>query len=87
MQYNIVYSKAQLANMESLKWYEIWKITSWGFLISYETFMLFWNFKDVRLPQSMQRSMAAEAEAARDAKAKVKSNISLYLFGIIFYGD
>lgn len=27
--------------------------------------------KDVRLPQSMQRSMAAEAEAARDAKAKI----------------
>merc|ERR1719495_1037674 len=27
--------------------------------------------KDVRLPQQMQRSMAAEAEAARDARAKV----------------
>jgi len=27
--------------------------------------------KDVRLPVSMQRAMAAEAEAARDAKAKV----------------
>ena len=27
--------------------------------------------KDVRLPQSMQRSMAAEAEASREARAKV----------------
>jgi erythrocyte band 7 integral membrane protein len=27
--------------------------------------------KDVRLPQSMQRSMAAEAEATREARAKV----------------
>ena len=27
--------------------------------------------KDVRLPQSLQRAMAAEAEASRDAKAKV----------------
>jgi len=29
------------------------------------------ELKDVRLPQSMQRSMAAEAEASREAKAKV----------------
>ena len=28
--------------------------------------------KDVRLPVQMQRSMAAEAEAARDARAKVQ---------------
>merc|ERR1711963_1294504 len=27
--------------------------------------------KDVRLPQSLQRAMAAEAEATRDARAKV----------------
>merc|ERR1712228_580417 len=27
--------------------------------------------KDVRLPQQLQRAMAAEAEAARDAKAKI----------------
>jgi len=27
--------------------------------------------KDVRLPQQLQRAMAAEAEAAREAKAKV----------------
>ena len=27
--------------------------------------------KDVRLPQNMQRAMAAEAEAAREAQAKV----------------
>ena len=30
--------------------------------------------KDVRLPQSLQRAMAAEAEAAREAKAKVFRN-------------
>ena len=29
------------------------------------------EIKDVRLPQQMQRSMAAEAEATRDARAKV----------------
>ena len=28
--------------------------------------------KDVRLPQQLQRAMAAEAEAARDARAKVR---------------
>ena len=27
--------------------------------------------KDVRLPQQLQRSMAAEAEASREARAKV----------------
>ena len=27
--------------------------------------------RDVRLPQQLQRAMAAEAEAAREAKAKV----------------
>ena len=29
------------------------------------------EIKDVRLPESMQRSMAAEAESTREAKAKV----------------
>jgi len=32
--------------------------------------------KDVRLPQQLQRAMAAEAEATREARAKV-SNIIL----------
>ena len=31
--------------------------------------------KDVRLPVQLQRAMAAEAEAAREARAKVKSEI------------
>ncbi|CAF3705521.1 unnamed protein product [Rotaria sordida] len=31
------------------------------------------EIKDVRLPVSMQRSMAAEAEAAREARAKIIS--------------
>ena len=46
-----------------------------------------WNIlsKDVRLPVQLQRAMAAEAEAAREARAKVKTRmficaISLYLF-------
>jgi hypothetical protein len=29
--------------------------------------------KDVRLPVQLQRAMAAEAEAAREARAKVKA--------------
>ena len=29
--------------------------------------------KDVRLPQNLQRAMAAEAEASREARAKVIS--------------
>ena len=29
------------------------------------------EIKDVRLPQQLQRAMAAEAEASRDARAKV----------------
>lgn len=36
-----------------------------------ETVCFFVCSKDVRLPQSMQRSMAAEAEASREARAKV----------------
>ena len=46
------------------------------------------EIKDVRLPQQMQRSMAAEAEATRDARAKVcyKHFDSLYI--LFFYsGD
>jgi len=36
--------------------------------------------KDVRLPQQLQRAMAAEAEASREARAKVciSSAISFY---------
>ena len=30
--------------------------------------------KDVRLPVQLQRAMAAEAEAAREARAKVERN-------------
>ena len=31
--------------------------------------------KDVRVPEQLQRAMAAEAEAAREARAKVGMNI------------
>jgi len=31
------------------------------------------NSKDARLPVQLQRAMAAEAEAAREARAKVRS--------------
>ena len=34
-------------------------------------FACFTNRKDVRLPQQLQRAMAAEAEASREARAKV----------------
>ena len=33
--------------------------------------------KDVRLPVQLQRAMAAEAEAAREARAKVRRKIKL----------
>ena len=36
--------------------------------------------KDVRLPVQLQRAMAAEAEAAREARAKVISNFSIFFF-------
>ena len=38
---------------------------------------IFYYSKDVRLPVQLQRAMAAEAEAAREARAKVikKTNI------------
>ena len=36
--------------------------------------------KDVRLPVQLQRAMAAEAEAAREARAKVISNFSILAF-------
>ena len=36
--------------------------------------LLYSNRKDARLPVQLQRAMAAEAEAAREARAKVCSN-------------
>lgn len=33
------------------------------------------EIKDVRLPMQLQRAMAAEAEAARDARARVRFSI------------
>ena len=42
--------------------------------------------KDVRLPQNLQRAMAAEAEATREAKAKVSfSSIFLFIFTKLFH--
>ena len=38
------------------------------------------ELKDVRLPENLQRSMAAEAEAAREAKAKVKCHQSVTIY-------
>ena len=38
--------------------------------MDFNDLMLFYR-KDVRLPNQMQRAMAAEAEATREAKAKV----------------
>lgn len=41
--------------------------------------------KDVRLPVQLQRAMAAEAEAAREARAKVKSvTTTSFIFSLTF---
>ena len=34
--------------------------------------------KDVRLPVQLQRAMAAEAEAAREARAKVRESLEIF---------
>ena len=39
--------------------------------VSLISFSLLTYSKDVRLPQQLQRAMAAEAEASREARAKV----------------
>ena len=39
--------------------------------------------KDVRLPVQLQRAMAAEAEAAREARAKVTENPKKYFSSIL----
>ena len=39
--------------------------------------------KDVRVPENLQRAMAAEAEAARNARAKVISSISITIMTMI----
>lgn len=38
------------------------------------------EIKDVKLPQQLQRAMAAEAEASREARAKVKTMEDLFHF-------
>ena len=49
----------------------------------------YFNSKDVRLPIQLQRAMAAEAEATREARAKVSKTpiillyLALYMFSII----
>ena len=47
--------------------YAIWIIRALKFI----NFMGIFSSKDVRLPSQLQRAMAAEAEAAREARAKV----------------
>lgn len=39
--------------------------------MKYSIYILYIDSKDVRLPYQMQRAMAAEAEASREARAKV----------------
>ena len=39
--------------------------------------------KDVRIPKELQRSMAAEAEANREAKAKVIQNVYIHCIGYV----
>ena len=38
------------------------------------------EIKDVRLPQQLQRAMAAEAEATREARAKVQTYKLIFIF-------
>ena len=55
----------------------------------YFTKILFFS-KDARLPEMLQRAMAAEAEASREARAKVlKTDATFYFLshGSIFKGD
>ena len=42
------------------------------------------EIKDVRIPVAMQRAMAAEAEAAREAKAKVRATGNVYLQALVY---
>ena len=37
------------------------------------------EIKDVRLPQQLQRAMAAEAEATREAQAKVDKRKNIFM--------
>ena len=41
--------------------------------------------KDVRLPKNLQRAMAAEAEATREAQAKVDRHKEKYLHVEVLY--
>lgn len=41
----------------------------------FAVFVFFFHSKDVRLPVQLQRVMAAEAEATREARAKVQSTL------------
>ena len=41
-------------------------------------FILLKNSKDVRLPKQLQRAMAAETEATREARAKVRADSKIY---------
>ena len=43
-----------------------------------KSYYFFFHSKDVRLPVQLQRVMAAEAEASREARAKVRMPISLH---------
>jgi erythrocyte band 7 integral membrane protein len=42
------------------------------------------EIKDVRLPKSLQRIMAAEAEAAREARAKVNESFFRINLSVVF---
>ena len=51
---------------------KLWNLLNTNVLDSYSNDVLcFVCRKDVRLPQQLQRAMAAEAEASREARAKV----------------
>ena len=52
-------------------------ISSLSTWISESTCITFHQVKDVRVPEQLMRAMAAEAEAARNARAKVKRRMRM----------
>lgn len=67
----------------ALKVYWLAPMESGVRIIRKQEFLVFFHSKDVRLPVQLQRVMAAEAEATREARAKV-SRIASVLFISLF---
>ena len=53
-------------------YFQLYNTQKQNYLCQFMKYNAFNYRKDVRLPVQLQRAMAAEAEAAREARAKVK---------------